>query len=143
MTGYRWRGDVPMNATVEPYAAVAVLRVASDALELEVRRLAAAGRRAEFEQLLRAVRQMRKAGAQVDETSGRGSAEVPTGGDGSWSGGPPSSGLTTGAVAAELGVTSRQVTNLIGSGLRGHRVGGRWVIDVDSVAEELTRRRNR
>ena len=54
-----------------------------------------------------------------------------------------STGLTTGRVAEQLGVSQRRVVQMIGNQLSAIRTRGRWVIDEMSVAEEIERRRNR
>ena len=106
------------------------------------------------QELLLAVAQLREAGRQRLEAgrgsgSGgaagdRGSGEVPQSSAVSGSGWPPASGLRTGEVATRLGVTVRQVRNLItNETLVATLRAGAYVIDETSVALESDRRNQR
>ena len=133
-----------LNATIDPLTAHLMLSTCSVQLEAEARRLWAAGRPADRragQLLLAGVAQLRRAARQLP-TSEVGSSEVPIGSDSSGWSCPPGSGLTTGEAASELGVSERQVLNLVRDDgpLLGGRRGGRWVIDAESVIEEKTRR---
>lgn len=134
-------------AVVPPVVAFVIDREVGRALEVK----AAAMRSHHPEvahELLVAVAQLRESGRQYAATrsggsgsqASGGSAEVPEARGGSGSEGPPG-GLTTQEVATRLGISDRQVRNLIAEerlvATRGRRG---YVVDEESVALEQDRR---
>lgn len=144
---------VLLSATVPPVVAYLLVRDHPDVL----RRLEAKGRGlvqqsgvggAAGRQVLASVAELRQASREWQArfvpgaTSVSGNAEVPRESERAGSGVSSSQpGLTTREVADRLGLTRKQITNLVRGGrLVGHLVGRTWVIDEVSVAAELERR---
>lgn len=142
-----------LRATLSPYAAWVLSREGRfllEALEVRGRSMILAGSERGGRELLDAVGEIREAGkAWRARVAARGSAEVPRAGSAAESavvGVVPNrvTDLTVRAAADQLGLTERQVRNLVREGrLVGHQSGaGRpWVVDEVSVAAELERRR--
>lgn len=120
-------------------------------IEAKGRNLVLAGSERTGREALRDVEEIRAAAKAfqrlaLPEISARGNAEVPHELEpaglevSSYS---PRPGLTSQVVADQLGLTPKQVTNLVKRGrLVGHQAGRgkQWFIDEVSVAEELDRR---
>ncbi|GEP40116.1 hypothetical protein NPS01_37790 [Nocardioides psychrotolerans] len=144
---YRPRPYLP--AVIGPRVSLRIVRHFGIELEHLARELArspdpdarddAAEIHAGIAQMVESARQWRERQAP---TSVDGSAEVPSTSGGSESTRPPGSGVTTGEVAEQFGITARQVRYLVAAGrLVGHRRGRTWVIDEASVALYIEARR--
>lgn len=151
-----------LGASVRPYAALWLAREAPALLRL----MEASGQRMIRAGNVRVGRELTESAAEIraaalgqreanrasqralddGAVSAGGNAEVPPEAEKAGSGATSySSGLSTRVVAEQLGLTKRQVCNLIApkGPLVGHLSGRAWVIDELSVAAEMERRARR